>query len=345
MPTIADVAREAGVSIATVSRVLNNTAGTISISAATQARVRNAVLKLGYLPNAAARHLSSGKSLNLAVVPFRPPGRAGSFRFPALYLMPAWEAISMTTEKAGYMLTLCPWDTDADEPTGFLRGLHQHSFDGAFFMGGAAQQHVRQLEERGIPAVFVDYDQPESRLDAVVADSFMGVKQSVEYLITLGHRRILFLEGTIAHPTFQNQANTYSNVMRESGLVPWVAQEDAYVDGGYRAARSLLQTQPLPTAIVASNDWMAIGVLKALNEAGFHVPGDISLAGFDDNVAATMVHPEITTVRVDFAQMGKVAAEIILTRLKGDVDPLERQKVCLPVTFVLRASTGPPAIR
>jgi LacI family transcriptional regulator len=325
--TIADVAAKAGVSTATVSRVL---AGVGRARPETQARVLEAARQLDYRPSEIARSLKrrSTQTLGLIITDIENP------YFPQLV-----RSVEDAARAAGYSVLLCNATDDPDREAAYLDLLVDRRVDGLVI--AASSVGVRQgnwLTAPPIPVVLVNTEAPDAGLPTVMSDNEGGGRLAAEHLLALGHHRFGYL---MPPPRNVDAAARLAGVraaLAEAGLPPGVlgiGHGEALVGGGETAADELLEVAPETTAIVAYNDLMAIGALRALRQRGRRVPADASVVGFDDVAMAAYVDPALTTIRQRTEEMGRWA----VGRLIG-VNGTGPVTVRLPVHLEVRDSTG-----
>jgi LacI family transcriptional regulator len=326
-PTIKDVAERAGVSIATVSRVLNDRA---DVSVETRERVREVARSVGYAADPAARGLVTQRSQLVAVVV---GDNAGHRDLSLLFFGHVLAAISRRLARGDYdALLLQPAEL----------GLH-HRFDAAIVIGVDGNDPlVTDLWVRSVPFVGVDVRVGGRRNGFVGSDHAAGVRLALAHLHDLGHRRIAHVAG--ARNTLAG-AERIAAFRRESGLLglelpdEYVREADFSSAGGYRATSELLALGQRPTAVVAASDLMALAALQAIRDAGLEPGRDVAVVGFDDLEAAALAHPPLTTIRQDREKLGTIAAELAMELIEH---PDTRQPdTVLPVELVVRASTNP----
>jgi LacI family transcriptional regulator len=333
MPTLHDVARAAGVSIATVSATINQSA---YVSPELQARVHTAIKELGYHPDGIARSLKkrSTQTLGLIISDISNPF------FTALV-----RGIEDAANARGYALILCNTDECLEKERGYIRLLWSRRVDGLIMApAGAREDYQRSDLEGGIPLVFIDRKLSGISADAVVVDNVGGARQAVEYLLRLGHRRIAAITGLPHISTTHERIEGYRQALESAGLrvdPTLMVCGNSRLEGGYQAARTLLALPRRPTAFFATNNLMAIGLMRAVAECGLRCPVDLSVACFDDFEWASVFHPRLTTVAQPIYDMGVKAAELLFARLEGgrDGDP---QEVILSPTLVVRDSCAAP---
>ncbi len=331
MATLRDVARRAGVSIATVSYVLN---GTRSVSPEVEARVREAVRALQYRPNRLARGLRRKRTHVIGLVV---PDSANPF---FAEIARGMEDLSFAHD---HSVILCNSDGDPAKEQRYLGVLIEQQVDGiALVSAHATPAHLSMLRQRRIPFVVVDRDLPGLEADCVLADNFQGGYLATRHLLERGHRRIACIAGPSELTPSADRVRGYRRALEEAGIRPrevWVQRGDFRAESGYEAARFFLSlpAKVRPTAIFACNDLMAIGAMRAIGEAGLSIPDDIALVGFDDILLASYVIPPLTTVAQPTYEMGRIAGDLLLRRLGEPDRPPAR--LILPVRLVVRQST------
>lgn len=330
--TIRDIADRAGVSIATVSRVLN---GRPDVAAETREAVLEVARQLRFSTNRSARSLSGGRTGLIGVT--IPIVHAAYFAF---ILSGAAEALYEEDLRA----VLCPTQHEHDREVDLLGRLMHGTTDGALLMlPSETPEELDALRDFGYPFVVVDARAPlHEGIPAVTAANASGAKQAIAHLLDHGHRRI----GVITGPRSWNASNErligYYAALAGAGLVPDPQLEvegDFEHETGYAGGIKLLALPDPPTAIFAFNDDMAVGALNAALQRGLRVPEDLSIVGFDDSVQAQNVSPKLTTVYQPLAEMGRMAVSLLTRILEGQ--RLEAVRVELGTRLIVRGTTGP----
>lgn len=330
-PTIVDVARAAGVSHSTVSRVLN---GRPNISAETRRRVENALARLGYVADTRARSLAGGRLGCVGLV---------VFDLESSYLNQIVRSVDKALAEEGLDLLLCTTHRRELREHAYVQRLANGAVDGLIVViPTEAERYAATLAERGMPCVLVDHGE-SVHASNVISDNPGGVRMIVDHLHAAGHRRIGTIVGRPGRTATVERISAYRQAVADYGLDtdPALVVAGDYVEAGaHEAARILLDVSDPPTAIVAPSDTAAMGVLRAARERGLDVPTDLSITGFDDVPEAALMAPGLTTMRQDFDEMGSRAVQLLLERLE-DPDRIPVQ-VRLPVELVVRGSTGAP---
>lgn len=328
--TLHDVARAAGVSYGTVSRVLNQHP---HVAPGTRARVLDTIEALDYRPNRAARSLVTSRTNTIGIVSF------GARYYGPSQMM---SNIERALRERGYALTIASIDavTEAELRRAAGELLH-YQVDGIVMITpirGLGAEAIGRLTG-ATPFVMVDVDLG-SDLPSIVIDQGAGAELAVDHLVALGHRAIAQLHGPADWVDAHARGLGFEAALRRAGLRPLATVEgDWSAASGYRAARELLAGQALPSALFAHNDQMALGALHALREAGLRVPRDVSVVGYDDVPEASFYAPPLTTVRQDFSALGSESVDY-LGRLLADRTTPVHQRVLHPELRV-RASTAP----
>ncbi len=329
--SIRDVAKEAGVSVATVSMVLNENP---RISRATHIRVQRVIDNMGYRPNRLAQSLSSRFTQVLAVM--LPPLRHA---FADAYFGEILSGISDRAGKLGHKLLI-----EQAKPQYIKEGKHIELYERRFVDGvlcvGFNEKHTFLTDLRQYPMILVDNRFGDGMLDYVHCDYRLGAKQAMNCLLQLGHRNIGMIYAAPESPTARDVLEVYSTELRNAGINPkesWLA-DGCFTDEGGAAAAHLLTTRDKDiTALLCGNDKMALGAIRYLVEHGHKVPQDISVVGFDDIQHLAYANPSLTTVHLPLYELGVAACERLVSRIRGKVD---RISDVLPTHLVLRESTS-----
>ena len=332
MATLQDVAREAGVSPATVSRALG---GQRYVDEATRTRVVAAARSLGYQPNALARALRAKQTMTVGLIV--PDIRNDFFAESASVLHGALET-------RGFRLLLCLSDNAAESDRSYLRMLTEFRVDAIVYVPSSpdgARGFVSTAKR--IPIVELLRHTELGTFDAIVSDDREGSTALTEHLVGLGHRRIALVAGPEAFSTSRYRIAGYREAMRCAGLAAHVARGEYTPDFGYAATRQLLALQPAPSAIVVGGSPQTVGVLRALKDAGVAIPADVSVAAFEDPEWYAAQNPPLTCYALPLREMALVAAELVTKRL---AEPPGAERSPTVARFggrlVVRGSTAPP---
>ncbi len=332
--SIKDVAKEAGVSTATVSYVLNRHPGE-SISAETTQRVLKAAASLNYVPNLNARSLSSRHTNLIGVlIPQTEPGK--EFMFSNPFYGELLSAIEYTARENGYHLLL----SGTGENQNYASIARNRGVDGIIIVGTYPGENLDALRTVGAPLVLVDSYVTDGAFHTIGIEDREGARMATQHLIEKGHRDIAFISGSVR----ENGVNSkryqgYCEAMQAAGL--HVSQQALYLgtvshEYGQQAAESFVQRGAKQTAAFATADILAMGFVKGLMEHGVSIPDDVSIVGFDDVYLAKMCCPSLTTVRQDIAQKGKLAVQCVLDALENP--HVGRMEHILPLTLTQRDS-------
>lgn len=331
MSAIHEVAKRAGVSPITVSRVVNNNG---YVSEATRQRVEAAIEELNYIPNALGSSLRSKRTQTLALV-------------LSDITNPFWTTVARGVEDAamacGYHTIIGNTDESIEKLDDYLTFLMRKQVDG-FLVVPVSSYAPKILTKRRIPFVVLDRRILDVQVDSVRGDSVNGANQLTRHLLDLGHRHIAIITGRQEHSTAHDRVHGAVQAFKQTGLseMPQVYWGEFTYESGYSYAKRVLETTPRPTAIFATNNLIAIGVMHALREAQVQVPHTMSVVVFDDLPATIMVDPFFTAAVQPAYEMGKQATKLLLDRLTGD--GLEGyQEIVLPVEIAVRKSSGKPA--
>lgn len=325
--TIADVAREAGVSLMTVSRVINHKS---DVSPSTRQRVWEIIERLGYRPSGLARGLATSRTYTLGMVI---PDVANPF------FADVARGVEQQAYAEGYNVFLCNTDEDPRREEAVLQSLEEKRVDGLLLCSSRLEEAALIAALERHPSVVLINRQVESD-DAGVAliDDELGGRLATEHLLRAGHRAIGYLAGPPASYSGRQRAVGYRAALEAANVAlnpAWTPNCVPGVSGGQQAARELLTAHPELTALFCYNDLVAIGALQACVELGLSVPEDLAVAGFDDIPAAALVSPALTTCRVQRHELGAQATRLLLDRVGGELD---HSKVVLTPELVVRAS-------
>lgn len=334
MTTIRDVAQRAGVSVATVSRVMN---GSAHVSPALRERVWEAIQALNYSPSALARGLNTRISSTIGVC------------VPSITKHPFWAQVVSGVEdeclRSGYNLFLCHTESDPQRERDYIELLRTRRADG-IVLGPSADSaaHLETFLSPDWPLVLVDRKFRDLDVPAILVDNYCASLEAVEYLVRLGHRRIGIIAGSPAHTVAQDRIRGYRDALTRNGipvderLIRMRSYEDEHA---YAATRDLLSLPDPPTAIFSCSGRLARGILHTLREEGVRIPEEMSFLTFDDYDWMTLVSPPLTAIAQPAVEMGRQAMRTLLRLIRGEACSEERE-VILKTTFMERASCAPP---
>jgi len=329
--TIVDVAEKAGVSLGTVSRVINKD---VHVAPETRERVEHVMLEMGYVANRQARSLKGSKTNVIGMlVPDLGTGYIGEIMhgIDAELALSQRDLMLFTTHRA------------AIKEASYVANLVQGMVDGLLIvLPRNPADYTGTLTRRSFPFVLIDHQGTGEVCPAVGATNWQGAYNATEYLIKIGHERIAFISGAMDLGAAIDRLDGYKAALRAHHLPddPQLVYSGTFSQpDGYAGACALLDLYNPPTAIFASNDVMAMGVMDAVRSRGWRVPEDVSVVGFDDIPQAELVRPALTTVRQPLEQMGRVATQMLLDMLKNPEKKVNR--IELPTELIIRSSTQP----
>jgi DNA-binding LacI/PurR family transcriptional regulator len=328
MATMKEVAERAGVSITTVSHVVNQTR---FVSEELAKRVGDAIDELNYQPDQRARSLRVGKSETIAMLvtdivnPFFPAVVRGS---------------EDCAREHGYSLILCNTDEDPSQEELYVSLMMERRVDG-FLVAPSMRPEttLKRLVDREVPLVIIDR-RSYFRVDQVYSDNERGAYEATKYLLDLGHRRIGAIVELEGIPSFDDRVRGWRRALQDEGIeveTGWLRQAGLEVAGAAAAAGKLLGEPPSVTAIFTTNNLMTLGTLEFLKSADLHCPQDVSLVGFDDPKWAASFNPAITSVAQEPYEMGYRGADLLIKRIEGDQSP--PVNMCLECRLRIRESS------
>lgn len=329
--TIYDVAREAGVSMATVSRVVN---GNPNVKPATRKKVLDAIELLGYRPNAVARGLASKKTTTVGVI---------IPDISSIFFAELARGIEDIATMYKYNIILCNSDQNKDKEIRLINTLLEKQVDGIVFMGGQiTKEHAEEFKSAPVPVVLAATLDSKREIPSVIIDYEQAVFDAITYLIEKGHKRIGMLSGPLEDPVngYQKFAG-YRKALEKNGLKfdeDLVKIGDYTYDSGLETASYFVNMNNRPTAIFAATDEMALGIIHGAQDHGFQVPKDFEVIGFDNTRLATMVRPTLTSVVQPMYDIGAVSMRL-LTKFMNKEEVTDHI-VVLPHRIEYRSSTG-----
>ncbi|AIQ37626.1 LacI family transcriptional regulator [Paenibacillus sp. FSL R5-0345] len=322
---IHDVAKKSGLSVVTVSRVLNNLP---SVREANRQKVLEAMEELNYQPNSAARSLVRGKTgvIGMSITNFN-----DSFYDRVI------RVVNRKLAEQGYFLALSIAENE-DEGVNFL--FQKDRVDGIILLSPIEEkEYVDELKRKNIPFVLLDNQLQHEDVPSVVVDNYQGGYEATKHLIGLGHTQIAYIGGPSVFLSVAERKRGYVQALGEAGLTPFGTEYCGFtVSSGYEVAKRWIREDKLPTAIFSGDDFIALGVVQALREEGILVPQDISVVGFDDQQFVGEFYPRLTTVRQPEAQMGSIGVDLLMKLINGEVMPAVVTK--LAPQLLVRESTA-----
>ena len=329
---IKDVAREAGVSTATVSHVINETK---YVTDSTRQKVQGAIEKLNFYPNAHARSLASGRSniIGLLVSDISNPF------FPELI-----KSIEAEAFEYGYNVMLFNTNYDAQRAADYVRRLIELKVAGVALMTAELDPAlIEELIRKEVRVVFNDIGIVTKFMSNIILDFSSGIEEAVRHLVSLGHERIAHIAGSSRIRSGNIRRDAFVAAMKHhfpNVQKPMVFEGDFRFESGRMAATKILGLKKIPTAVVAANDMMALGAIQEFKANGLTIPQDISMVGFDDIAFASLSEPALTTVCSPRLEIGRRAVEALMTTIKNPNQP--GIEIRIPTYLIVRKSTAPP---
>lgn len=310
--TIKDIANEAGVSVTTVSRVINNKP---DVSDDTRNRVKEVINRLGYNPNKIARGLVLQKTYTIGLII---PDISNPF-FPEVV-----KGVEDRSRERNYSVIFCNTDNKKEEERKAIELLKSKQVDGIILSLSLGNKEILdKLEDEEFPVVQIDRKISSSLFPAVIIDNVLSAYQATQYLIKRGHRDIAHITGDLDTITGRNRLKGFNKACNEMGYKireEWIVRGDYSMESGYRAMMVLLNQPQSPTAVFAANDLMALGAYEAVYEKGLEIPGDVSIIGHDDIDIAGIIRPGLTTMSQPKYEMGQRAADVLINEIEGTMN-------------------------
>jgi DNA-binding LacI/PurR family transcriptional regulator len=328
--TIRELASAAGVSIATVSRVLNNKPHPVGEE--TRRRILALADTMGYRPNLAARSLRTERSSTIGII-------TDNIDSPHTTMMV--RGIQDRVKEDGYICVIISADWDPKNEREAIHDLASRAIDGIIFAETWHRSANEILELSNKPFVFVHRQFPSAHPYSVTPDEIYGARLATSHLLGLGHRRIGYINGPVEFYASADRLHGYQEELAAHGLTfdaSLVARGDWQVASGYGAMTELLAAGPRPTAVFAGNDLMAAGAMYAIFDAGMRVPQDLAVVGYDNRDIARIFRPSLTTVTLPLYDMGRASAQILLDLLSGQEEPGAEIKI--RGRLIIRESCG-----
>ncbi len=330
--TMKDVARLAGVSSMTVSRVIN---GSERVSPQTRQRVEQAIADLGYVPSRVARGLIRQKTHTLALIV---PDVTNPF-FTLIV-----RGAEDVARRADYRMLLCDTRADLTIEREAIEEMIAHRVEGIAIapVSDRSRSHLRRLARYGVPFVLIDRTVPGVDCDVVVGDSAGGARRLVEHLLELGHRRVGFIVESDEVSTARDRREGYEQALRAAGLAVdpgLIVRSTVDPGGGFDGMRRLLELEQPPTAVFTVNNLVALGAIEAVRAQGLEVPDDVALVCFDDIEYASRLYPFLTVMAQPAETIGALGTQLLLERVEGRARDHNRV-VVLPAQFLVRRSCG-----
>lgn len=326
--SILDVVAKSGVSLVTVSRVLNNVA---SVRESNRQKVLQAIKELDYRPNSAARSLARGTTglIGLTLITLKDTIFDGIV-----------QAVNECLEEQGYFLALSifsPIKGDSDKQNNFL--FQEDRVDGIIVLSPLDEErYVLELKRKKIPFVIIDNHIENTSALTVNVDNYLGGYEATKHLLSLGHTRIAHVSGPEHFLSVRERRRGFEKALADEGLSPIiVSNTDFGIRCGFQIAKEWIHSGTIPTAVFAGDDGLALGVMEAFQSEGYRIPQDISVIGYDDQVFASEIHPRLTTIRQPMEQMGQQAVRLLLKLIQGSK---RNASVLLQPNLIIRESTS-----
>lgn len=335
-PTIKDVAKKAGLSVSTVSLVLNNKG---YVSEEKRQKVLNIIKDLDYHPQRSARGLASKLSGNIGFILTEDHFTHSEPFYTRIFLGTEIEA-----RNHNYYVLLTTVSKNVKETPEVPRFLLEHNVDGVIIAGKIGSSWIEYIRERNLPLVLIDYEKNEKNISTVLIDNFHGAKKAVEHLIRGGHSRIGFIGGDIEHPSIAQRYSGFCQTINERNIAMvenWISisEPETQSINGYKAAKKIFQNKNnFPTALFIANDAMALGCMRYLKEIGKRIPDDVAIVGFDNVEMGLLSEPRLTTINVHREEMGRIAVKRIVEMMQSKSNLVT--KTITPVELVTRESCG-----
>lgn len=335
MATIKDIAKKAGVSVTTVSNVLSNKSGEISISEKTKSKIMRIVEEVNYYPNIYARYLRTKSTGIVAVM-------VTDIKDP--FFNTIIDEIEQVLEKNGYYFILISAQNSPQKEKLYLNKVRKTRVDGLLIISGIvdiSDSMIRELYRDKMPMVLVARRGAYQSISSVDIDNFTGGFLATEHLISLGHCNIMHITTSYRRVDAQDRLKGYIRAMQKHGLRNkcWIEKGTQVVESGYETMTDVLRKGKKPTAIFTFNDRMAFGAMNAIRNEGLEIPEDVAVVGFDDIPFAAHSYPSLTTVRQPISEMGKRGVELLLEAIKEDRSKRNQHVVFKP-ELIIRKSSG-----
>ncbi|NBI27841.1 LacI family DNA-binding transcriptional regulator [Chengkuizengella marina] len=329
-PTIYDIAREAGVSIATVSKVINNTG---RIGDKTKQKVMKVMKDLDYHPSIVASALTGKKTHTIGLLI---PDIANPF-FAEIA-----RSVEDMGNELGFSVMMCSTDNNIDKESKYISLLEQKRVDGIILATGTQNTTILQnLLKKKVPIALIARDMPSLPVDTVLVDDYMGGYEATSHLIKLGHQKISIIAEDLTVMSSKERIRGYCQALEDHGLAfdeRLLHVSDFTIEGGRKVAAKILSENNSATAIFACNDLLAMGAIQAAREKGIQIPEDLSIIGFDNTILASICDPPLTTIAQPIQDMGKKVVELLVKEIKEE--KTTKQRVVLMPKLEIRKTTS-----
>lgn len=330
MANIKDVAKKAGVSVATVSRVLNHPE---NVSEKTSKKIMDIMDQLNYKPNAAARSLALNRSYTIALM------------VPNI-LNPLFPHVAKGVEEValsrGYNMVLFNTENSGKKEAEFLETLADRRVDGVIIANTKLDEnYLNNFKKKKLPMVLIGSDFTSLDMNIVFTDYALGAYMITKHLIDVGYRKIYFVSSPLSWNQSERKKEGYLKALIENNIDyqnDWILEGNNDIESGYKCVKKIIhENKELPDAIFLANDLMAYGAFEALKDSNIKIPEDIGIAGFDDIFTSSVIEPKLTTVSLPVMKMGSIGARLLIEMLEDD-DTVEHQKVFLKPRLKIRKS-------
>ncbi|MEX2190060.1 MAG: LacI family DNA-binding transcriptional regulator [Bacteroidota bacterium] len=334
--TIEDVARKAGLSVSTVSLVLNNKA---NVRKETRKKVQAVIAELDYHPQRSARGLATQSSGNIGFILTEDHFSHAEPFYTKIFLGSELEA-----RQHNYYILLTTVASSVHNTKEMPRFFLERNVDGIIVAGKIGSSWIEYICDMGLPVILIDYELPRHRLSAVTADNSSGARLVVEHLLKLGHTKIGFLGADLKHPSIAERYNAYRDTLAAHDVAvaqSWISTDEPTprLENGYHAARRMLGgSAARPTALFAANDALALGCMKFCKESEIPIPDALAVVGFDNIESGLLVEPRLTTVNVHREEMGSIAVRRLVEMIRDKSNLVNRTTT--QVELVIRESSG-----
>ncbi|MBP2075971.1 LacI family DNA-binding transcriptional regulator [Oceanobacillus polygoni] len=327
-PTIYDVAKEAGVAISTVSKVLNNTG---KIGEKTKKKVEDTMRKLNYQPSVVASVKKRIKTIGLLIPNIADP-----------FIAEIARTIEDHGRKFGYSLMICSTDNNLEKEMEYVSILKKKYIDGIIVATGLKNKDaLKELRESEIPFVILSREVPALTVNTVMVNDFLGAFEAVCYLVKLGHKKIAMITEDIYFSVTRERLEGYKKALEQSGILfneDYVSVHNITYMDARETAINLLNLKEPPTAIFASTEPLAIGAMQGVRESGFDISTDISVIGFDNSILSKMCYPQLSTVSQPIDEMGKKIVELLVEEIEKPKKV--KQRIVMSTELIIRGTTN-----
>ena len=328
--TITDIARKTNLSIATVSRALNNSG---KVSAIARQRIENAIRQMSYHPSSASWAIVRRRLKTVGVIL---PDITNAF-YPSVI-----RGIEDELFENHYNVFLCNTDESVDKEMLYIQTLLEKGVDAIIFLGtrptNNRSSHLVSLS-KSIPVLMINDFLTGSDVYSVMTDEVEGAYKAITYLVELGHRKIAFINGNVDYTTYRYKQTAFEQALQDHGIsipIEYIVKDDPHELGGYQGATKLISIDHPPTAIFCASDQIAVGAMKAIYGKGHTIPGDFSIIGFSDSPIAEHLFPGLTTISQFPYKTGQIAARTIIKVINKEM--LDQRKITLDTQLIVRGS-------